>query len=174
MVHSEARTRLDNLTKIQSSNAWISSWNAQMLHFPLCRESVLGMPRLGIEFEFDMVFCFGIRLAPCAVFYIRTNRKFCPFSSIFISAPRHRFSASPIFTVTFLGITEALVTSTAGWISLLYLQAKTAIRTMATLLLVIKVICDSFDIISLNDNVSKLWNITISPVYAFLLQPLKL
>ena len=41
---SKARTRLDNLTKIQSSNAWISPWNAQMLHFPLCRESVLGMP----------------------------------------------------------------------------------------------------------------------------------
>ena len=68
VVHSEARTRLDNLTKIQSSNAWISSWNAQMLHFPLCRESVLGMPRTEIEFEFDMVFCFGIRLAPYAVF----------------------------------------------------------------------------------------------------------
>ena len=66
MVHSESRTRLDNLTKIQSSNAWISSWNAQMLHFPLCEESVLGMPRIEIEFEFDMVFCFGIRLAPYA------------------------------------------------------------------------------------------------------------
>ena len=71
MVHSEARTRLDNLTKTQSSNAWISSWNAQMLHFPLCRESVLGMPRIEIELEFDMVFCFGIRLAPCAVFSTR-------------------------------------------------------------------------------------------------------
>ena len=35
-----------------------SSWNAQMLHFPLCRESVLGMPRIEKEFEFDMVFCF--------------------------------------------------------------------------------------------------------------------
>ena len=67
VVYSEARTRLDNLTKIQSLNAWISSWNAQMLHFPLCRESVLGMPRTEIEFEFDMVFCFGIRLALYAV-----------------------------------------------------------------------------------------------------------
>ena len=38
-----------------------------MLHFPLCRESVLGMPRIEIEFEFDMVFCFGIRLALYAV-----------------------------------------------------------------------------------------------------------
>ena len=71
MVHSKPRTRLDNLTKIQSSNAWISSWNAQMLHFPLCRESVLGMPRIEIEFEFNMVFCFGICLAPYAVFLTR-------------------------------------------------------------------------------------------------------
>ena len=69
VVHSEARTRLDNLTKIQSSNAWISSWNAQMVHFPLCRESVLGMPRIEIEFELDIVFCFGIHLALYAVFF---------------------------------------------------------------------------------------------------------
>ena len=40
-----------------------------MLHFPLCLESVLGMPRTEIEFEFDMVFCSGIRLAPYAVFF---------------------------------------------------------------------------------------------------------
>ena len=42
-----------------------------MLHFPLCRESVLGMPGIEIEFEFDMVFCFGIHLAPYAVFSTR-------------------------------------------------------------------------------------------------------
>ena len=40
-----------------------------MLHFLLCRESVLGMPSIEIEFEFDMVFCFGIRLSPYAVFF---------------------------------------------------------------------------------------------------------
>ena len=34
-----------------------------MLHLPLCRESVLVMPRIEIEFVFDMVFCFGICLA---------------------------------------------------------------------------------------------------------------
>ena len=28
----------------------------------------MGMPRIETEFEFDMVFCFGIRLAPYAVF----------------------------------------------------------------------------------------------------------
>ena len=33
---------------------------------PLCRESVTGMPRIEIEFEFHMVSYFGIRLAPCA------------------------------------------------------------------------------------------------------------
>ena len=27
------------------------------------------MPRIEIEFEVDMVFCFGIRLAPYAVFF---------------------------------------------------------------------------------------------------------
>ena len=39
-----------------------------MLHFPLCRKSALGMPRIEIEFEFDIVFCFGIRLARYAFF----------------------------------------------------------------------------------------------------------
>ena len=29
----------------------------------------MGMPRIEVEFEFDMVFCFGLRLAPCAVFF---------------------------------------------------------------------------------------------------------
>ena len=28
-------------------------------------------PRIGFEFGFDMVFCFGIRLAPYAVFFTR-------------------------------------------------------------------------------------------------------
>ena len=44
-----------------------------MLHFPLCRESALGMPRIEIEFEFDMVSYFGIRLTPYAVFSTRIN-----------------------------------------------------------------------------------------------------
>ena len=44
-----------------------------MLHFPLCREKVTGMPRTEIEFEFDMTFCFGIRLAPYAIFSIQIN-----------------------------------------------------------------------------------------------------
>ena len=32
---------------------------------------MLGMPSIETEFEFDMVFCFGIRLAPYAVFSTR-------------------------------------------------------------------------------------------------------
>ena len=32
---------------------------------------MLGMSRIEIEFEFDMVFCSGIRLAPYAVFSTR-------------------------------------------------------------------------------------------------------
>ena len=32
---------------------------------------MLGMPSIEIEFEFDMVFCFGIRLALYAVFSTR-------------------------------------------------------------------------------------------------------
>ena len=34
---------------------------------------MLGMPKIKIEFEFDMVFCFGIRLALYAVFSTRIN-----------------------------------------------------------------------------------------------------
>ena len=30
---------------------------------------MLRMPRIEIELEFDMVFCFGIRLAPYAAFF---------------------------------------------------------------------------------------------------------
>ena len=32
---------------------------------------MLGMPRIEIEFEFNMVFCFSIRLAPYVVFPTR-------------------------------------------------------------------------------------------------------
>ena len=47
-----------------------------MLLSPLCRESVLGMPRIETEFEFAMVFCFGIHLALYAVWFLR----FCFYS----------------------------------------------------------------------------------------------
>ena len=65
-----------------------------MLHFPLCRKSVLGMPRNEIEFEFDMVFCFGIRLAPYAVFSIRVYLQHIarPVESDRALSPSVRFS----------------------------------------------------------------------------------
>ena len=40
VVHSEARTRFDDVTKNQPSNTWISWVNIQMLYFPLSREKV--------------------------------------------------------------------------------------------------------------------------------------
>ena len=49
-----------------------------MLHFLLCREKLSGMPRIEIEFEFDMVFCFGMRLAQYAFFF------FFPFFFFFL------------------------------------------------------------------------------------------
>ena len=65
MVHSEAITKLDNLTKKKNS--------FQMQGFlhemrKCCAEN--RYPRIETEFEFDM-FCFGICLAPYAVFSSR-------------------------------------------------------------------------------------------------------
>ena len=42
------------------------------------------------------------------------NRKFGLFNRFLSRHLRHRFSVSPVFTVTFLGTTETLVTSPAG------------------------------------------------------------
>ena len=39
-----------------------------MLHFPLCREKVTVMPRIEIQFEFHMVFCFGTCLVLFPIF----------------------------------------------------------------------------------------------------------
>ena len=63
--------------------------NAQMLHFPLCRESVLGTE---IEFEFDIVFYFGILLALYAFFFTRIYlqhiarpvESLCPINIVFV------------------------------------------------------------------------------------------
>ena len=41
VVHSEARTRFDDVTKNQPSNTWISWVNIQMLYFPLSQETVM-------------------------------------------------------------------------------------------------------------------------------------
>ena len=54
---------------------------------------MLGMPSIEIEFEIDMVFCFGIRLAPCAVFFFtqiypqhiaRPVESDCPINIVFV------------------------------------------------------------------------------------------
>ena len=50
------------------------------------------MPRTEIEFEFDMVFCFGIRLGPFAVFSTRIYLQHiarpvesdCPINNVFV------------------------------------------------------------------------------------------
>ena len=37
--------------------------------FSFVRESVTGIPRIEIEFQFNVVFCFGICLVPYGVFF---------------------------------------------------------------------------------------------------------
>ena len=49
MVHSEARTRFDDVTKNQPSNTWISWANIQMLLFPLSRDKVMVEPGTAIS-----------------------------------------------------------------------------------------------------------------------------
>ena len=49
MVHSEARTIFDDITKNQPSNTWISWVNAQMLYFRLSREYVTVDPGTAIS-----------------------------------------------------------------------------------------------------------------------------
>ena len=68
MVHSEASTGFDDITKNQPSNTWIAWVNAQMLSFPLSRENVL--VELGTEVRISVRFgsLFGKRLAPHAFF----------------------------------------------------------------------------------------------------------
>ena len=58
-------------TRYQSSNAWISSWNAQMFHFPLCPESVLGMPRIEINFVVVVFLFFVFCCCCCCCFSTR-------------------------------------------------------------------------------------------------------
>ena len=77
------------------------------LHLPLCRESVLGMPRIETELEFDMAFCFGIRLALYAVFSTRIYLQHiappvesdCPINIVFV-----RPSIRPFFLSQFIKV----------------------------------------------------------------------
>ena len=78
--------------------------NAQMLHFPLCRESVLGTE---IEFEFDMVFYFGIRLVLYAFFFTRIYLQYIarpvesdrPINIVFVRPSTHPFFRSQFMNV---------------------------------------------------------------------------
>ena len=49
MVHSEARTRFEDVTKNQPSNTWISLVNIQMLNFPLSQEKVMVGPGTAVS-----------------------------------------------------------------------------------------------------------------------------
>ena len=75
MVHSEAITRFDDITKIQSSNTWIAWVNAQMLSFPLSRENVLVELGTEISISFRFGSLFGMLLAPYAFFSTRIDFK---------------------------------------------------------------------------------------------------
>ena len=69
MVHSEARTIFDDITKNQPSNTWISWVNAQMLYFRLSREKVTVDP--GTAISVSDRFCrisFYMQSAPHAFF----------------------------------------------------------------------------------------------------------
>ena len=58
MVHSEARTRFDDVTKNQPSITWISWIDIQMLYFPLIQEKVmveLGIA-IGVSIRFGRLF----------------------------------------------------------------------------------------------------------------------
>ena len=68
-----------------------------MLHFPLCLESVLWMPRIEIEFEFDMIFFFGIRLALYAAFFslgFTFNQSDRPINIVFVRLSVRSFVVS--------------------------------------------------------------------------------
>ena len=68
MVHSEARTIFDDITKNQPSNTWISWVNAQMLYFRLSREYVTVDPRTAISVSDRFAVFFDMQLTPHAFF----------------------------------------------------------------------------------------------------------
>ena len=68
MVHSEARTIFDDITKNQPSNTWISWVNAQMLYFRLSREYVTVDPGTAISVSDRFCCIFDMQSAPHAFF----------------------------------------------------------------------------------------------------------
>ena len=73
MVHSEARTIFDDITKNQPSNTWISWVNAQMLYFRLSREYVTVDPGTAISVSDRFCRIFYMQLAPHAFFSLGLN-----------------------------------------------------------------------------------------------------
>ena len=69
MVHSEARTIFDDITKNQPSNTWISWVNAQMLYFRLSREYVTVDPGTAISVSDRFVVFFDMQSTPHAFFF---------------------------------------------------------------------------------------------------------
>ena len=69
MVHSEARTIFDDITKNQPSNTWISLVNAQMLYFWLSREYVTVDPGTAISVSNRFCRIFDMQSAPHAFFF---------------------------------------------------------------------------------------------------------
>ena len=73
MVHSEAATRFDDITKNQTLNIWISWVNAQILSFPFSREKVMVEPgtAISISIQFGRLFCFWHAFHLASFFYIQ-------------------------------------------------------------------------------------------------------
>ena len=83
MVHSEARTRFDDVTKKSPSNSWTSWENAQMLCFPLSREYVPVEPGTAISpsVRFGHLFIYPTTLKSAGYYVIPSVQKFafeCP------------------------------------------------------------------------------------------------
>ena len=73
MVHSEARTIFDDITKNQPSNTWISWVNAQILYFWLSREYVTVDPGTAISVSDRFCRIFYMQSAPHAFFLLGLN-----------------------------------------------------------------------------------------------------
>ena len=68
---------------------------------------MLGMPRIEIEFEFDMVFCFGIRFAPYAVFplgFTFNTLHLLKVINIVFVRPSDRPTVRPFFRSQFMNV----------------------------------------------------------------------
>ena len=65
---------------------------------------MLGMPSIEIDFEFDMVFCFGIYLAPYAVFFHSFQHIARPVESDRPTKHRVRPSVRPFFRSQFMNV----------------------------------------------------------------------